>query len=51
MLRVKLSISCFYYLSCDSLCFLLDFAREGGLYNRSVGVNSYEGDCKARRQV
>lgn len=51
MLRVKLSISCFYYLSCDRLCFLLDFAREEGLYNHSVGVNSYEGDCKARRQV
>lgn len=51
MLRVKLSNSCFYYLSCDRLCFLLDFAREEGLYNHSVGVNSYEGDCKARRQV
>lgn len=50
ILRVKMSVSCFYYLSCDRLCFLLDFAKEG-LYNPSVGVNYYEGDCKARRQV
>lgn len=44
MLRTKLS--CLYYLSCDRLLVLFDFAREESLYNCIVGVN-----CKACRQV